>query len=57
MEQVNHEFLAELAKSNSPVLNSKPLQDGDYDIEFDYMGFHFEFSQKNGYWQWKYSAK
>lgn len=24
MEKVNHEFLAELAKSNSPVLNSKP---------------------------------
>ena len=57
MEQVNHEFLAELAKSNSPVLNSKPLQDGDYDIQFDYDGFHFEFSQKNGYWQWKYKAK
>lgn len=29
MEKVNHEFLAELAKSNSPVLNSKPLQDGE----------------------------
>lgn len=57
MEKVNHEFLAELAKSNSPVLNEKPLQDGDYNIEFDYGGFHFEFSQKNGYFKWKYYQK
>lgn len=54
MEEVSHEFLAELAKTNNPILNNKPLQEGNYDIEFDYQGVHYEFHQINGYWQWKY---
>ena len=54
MEQVSHEFLAYLAKNDNPVLNQKPLQQGDYHIQFDLDGFHYEFEQTNGYWKWKY---
>lgn len=56
MEKVSQKFLAQLAKSESPVLNKAPLQDGDYNIEFKSGGFKFHFSQKNGRWQWNYKA-
>lgn len=57
MEKVSQEFLAELAKSNSQVLNDKPLREEDYDIQFEYDGANFSFSQKKGYWKWNWQVK
>ncbi len=52
--QVSEAFLAELARSNSEILNKVPLMEEDYNISFEYGGQTFKFSQANGYWKWSY---
>lgn len=57
MLEISKEFLAELVKSNSPVLNEKPLKNEKYDIGFELDGFKYKFSYDGTYWNWEYSAK
>lgn len=56
MVEVSEKFLAELAKSNAPILNDQPLKEGDYNVSFELEGFKYVFSQKDGYWRWSYNA-
>lgn len=57
MVEVNEAFLAHLAKSNSQVLNDKPLREGQYDITFELEGFNYIFKSDGTYWSWHYSQK
>lgn len=57
MVEVNEAFLAHLAKSNSQVLNDKPLREGQYDITFELDGFNYLFKSDGTYWSWHYSQK
>lgn len=57
MIEVNQAFLAQLAKSNSQVLNDKPLREGQYDIKFELEGFKYSFTSDGTYWQWSYNQK
>lgn len=57
MIEVNQAFLAQLAKSNSQVLNDKPLREGQYDINFELEGFKYSFTSDGTYWQWSYNQK
>lgn len=51
---VSQEFLAELARNNSNVLNQKPLINEEYNIVFKDNGQTFRFSHKDGYWNWSF---
>lgn len=57
MIEVSQEFLAQLAKSNDENLNKKPLQKGDYSIDFELDGIQYHFAQTNGRWVWDYKTK
>lgn len=41
--QVNKAELAQLAQSNDQSLNDSPIQEGAYNVTFDYEGFTYHF--------------
>ncbi|TDM13426.1 transglycosylase family protein [Macrococcus bovicus] len=51
---VNKAELADLAMNHQDKLNAAPIQEGTYDYEFDYNGYHFDFESNGSSWTWKY---
>lgn len=54
-DEVDHSKLAEQAKSNSAELNTKPIQEGNYDITFSDDTYTYHFYNNNGNFGWEYS--
>ena len=46
--------LAQQAQSNSESLNAAPVQDGAYDINFNYNNTDYSFQSDGQYWTWSY---
>ncbi|TDL95238.1 transglycosylase [Macrococcus brunensis] len=52
--QIDKAHLADLAMNHQDKLNAAPIQEGAYDYEFDYNGYHFDFESNGSTWTWKY---
>lgn len=52
--QINKAELAQLAQSNDQSLNNSPIQEGAYNVTFDYNGFTYHFESDGTYWSWNY---
>ena len=52
----NHAHLADLAQNHPEQLNKKPVQNGAYNIHFNYKGFNYNFTSDGTYWKWSYKA-
>ena len=48
--QVNKAELAQLAQSNDQSLNDSPIQEGAYNVTFDYEGFTYHFESDGTNW-------
>ena len=46
--------LAQQAQTNSESLNAAPVQDGAYDINFNYNNTDYSFQSDGQYWTWSY---
>ena len=46
--------LAETALNNPEQLNESPVQEGAYNINFEYNGLDFNFESDGQYWSWSY---
>ncbi|MGV3129631.1 transglycosylase family protein [Staphylococcus simulans] len=46
--------LAETALNNPEQLNESPVQEGAYNISFEYNGLDFNFNSDGTYWTWSY---
>ena len=53
--QVNKAELAQLAQSNDQSLNDSPIQEGAYNVTFDYEGFTYHFESDGTNWSWNYA--
>ncbi|MBF2757850.1 MULTISPECIES: transglycosylase family protein [unclassified Staphylococcus] len=53
--QVNKAELAQLAQSNDQSLNNSPIQEGAYNVTFDYEGFTYHFESDGTNWSWNYA--
>ncbi len=53
--QINKAELAQLAQSNDQSLNNSPIQEGAYNITFDYDGFTYHFESNGTHWVWNYA--
>ena len=53
--QVNKAELAQLAQSNDRSLNDSPIQEGAYNVTFDYEGFTYHFESDGTNWSWNYA--
>ena len=49
--QVNKAELAQLAQSNDQSLNDSPIQEGAYNVTFDYEGFTYHFESDGTNWR------
>lgn len=47
--------LAQLAQSNDQSLNDSPIQEGAYNVTFDYEGFTYHFESDGTNWSWNYA--
>ncbi|PNZ29495.1 SceD-like transglycosylase, biomarker for vancomycin-intermediate strains [Staphylococcus petrasii] len=52
--QINKAELAQLAQSNDQSLNNSPIQEGAYNVTFDYNGFTYHFESDGTNWSWNY---
>ncbi|TDM02406.1 transglycosylase family protein [Macrococcus carouselicus] len=52
--KIDKAHLADLAMNHQSQLNQAPIQEGAYDYEFDYNGYHFDFESDGSTWTWKY---
>ncbi|PHK49123.1 transglycosylase, partial [Staphylococcus edaphicus] len=46
--------LAQQAQTNPESLNAAPVQDGAYNINFDYNNTNYSFQSDGQYWTWSY---
>jgi len=46
--------LAQQAQTNPESLNAAPVQDGAYNINFNYEGLNYNFESNGEYWTWSY---
>lgn len=53
--EVDEAKLAELAINNPESLNEAPIQEGNYDITFDFEGNTFNFESDGFEWKWSYA--
>ena len=53
--EVDEAKLAELAINNPESLNEAPVQEGNYDITFDFNGNTFNFESDGSEWTWGYT--
>lgn len=53
--EVDEAKLAELAINNPESLNEAPIQEGNYDITFDFEGNTFNFESDGFEWKWGYT--
>ncbi|UDI77836.1 transglycosylase family protein [Staphylococcus taiwanensis] len=53
--QVNKAELAQLAQSNDQSLNDSPIQQGAYNVTFDYEGYTYHFESDGNNWSWDYT--
>ncbi len=53
--QINKAELAQLAQSNDQSLNNSPIQQGAYNMTFDYNGFTYHFESDGSNWSWDYN--
>ena len=47
--------LAQKAQSNDQSLNESPIQEGAYNVTFDYNGFTYHFESDGNNWSWNYA--
>lgn len=55
-DEINHKELAQKAKSNSVDINTKPVQEGNYDFSFSDGEFTYHFYNYNGNFGYKYHS-
>lgn len=55
-DEIDHAELAEKAKSNSVELNTKPIQEGNYDFSFSDGEFTYHFYNYNGNFGYEYQT-
>ncbi|BDE75556.1 hypothetical protein [Staphylococcus phage S6] len=53
-EEVDFKKLAELARNNDNVLNTKAVHEGEYNYNFSIEGWNYSFSSDGTYWKWNY---
>lgn len=51
---VDQAYLAHLALNNPEKLKETPVQQGAYNIEFQYGGYEFDFESNGNTWTWEY---
>lgn len=49
--------LAQQAQTNPESLNAAPVQDGAYNINFNYEGLNYNFESNGEYWTWSYGQE
>lgn len=52
--RVDKAQLAQQAQTNPELLNAAPVQDGAYNINFNYEGLNYNFESNGEYWTWSY---
>lgn len=52
--RVDKAQLAQQAQTNPESLNAAPVQDGAYNINFNYEGLNYNFESNDEYWTWSY---
>ncbi|HLR18979.1 MAG TPA: transglycosylase family protein [Staphylococcus sp.] len=55
-QSVNKAELAQLAQSNAPQLNEAPIQEGAYDIDFNYKGTDYSFESDGTNFSWSFNG-
>lgn len=53
-DEINYKELAQKAKSDSVDINTKPVQEGNYDFSFSDGEFTYHFYNNNGNFGWEY---
>lgn len=53
-DEINYKDLAQKAKSDSVDINTKPVQEGNYDFSFSDGEFTYHFYNNNGNFGWEY---
>ncbi|WP_436861959.1 transglycosylase family protein [Staphylococcus caeli] len=53
-QSVDKAQLAQQAQTNPESLNAAPVQDGAYNINFNYEGLNYNFESNGEYWTWSY---
>lgn len=53
--EVDHNQLVDVVKHNPQQLNSEPIQEGSYNIEFAKDGYTYHFESDGSNWTWNYT--